>query len=271
MHASLVAVRCLLRHLPLFFKSAPKTPLRVLCIVALDTLHALRHSQPMPRRRIGKVALLLDFQACTNAIWDRKYRRAAETGDLRLRLETAGLKLRIEEYLRRIGELESRRPSIGGDRRGFDDVRAYREAVARLSFAMAIATALGAQSLDDELRAIQSDAHLETLFRIVMQCQIIDDVLDYEEDLSGGLPSFLTATSPLAQSIELTAAAARFYGARGEHATGNAALPIRMTLRAFTSIARLVVLSARLRLGGVARRGVESQVFRPGEKSKLNV
>jgi hypothetical protein len=38
LRSSLVACACLLRALPLFFRAAPKTPLRVLCIVALDTM-----------------------------------------------------------------------------------------------------------------------------------------------------------------------------------------------------------------------------------------
>jgi hypothetical protein len=35
--------------LPLFFCATPRTPLRVLGIIALDTLHVLRHSRPLPR------------------------------------------------------------------------------------------------------------------------------------------------------------------------------------------------------------------------------
>ena len=62
LRASLVSLTCLLRGLPLFFRAAPKTPLRVLCIVALDTLHVLRHSQPLPRKRISELATFLDFQ-----------------------------------------------------------------------------------------------------------------------------------------------------------------------------------------------------------------
>src|SRR5688572_28029226 len=69
MRPSLVAITALLRGLPLFFCEAPRTPLRVLAIDALDTLHVLRTSEPLPRKRISELALLLDFQACTNAAW----------------------------------------------------------------------------------------------------------------------------------------------------------------------------------------------------------
>ena len=50
----------------------------------------------------------------------------------------------VEEYLGRLRDLESRRPSIGGDHRRFDEVRLYREGVARLSLATAAAIALNA-------------------------------------------------------------------------------------------------------------------------------
>ena len=68
---SLVVLRCLLRGLPRFFRASPKTPLRVLGIIALDTLRVLRTSQPLPRKRIGDLAMVLDFLGCTYAAWDR--------------------------------------------------------------------------------------------------------------------------------------------------------------------------------------------------------
>ena len=141
-----MSVTCLLRGLPLFFRAAPKTPLRVLCIIALDTLHVLRHSQPLPRKRISELATFLDFQACTNAAWDHKDLCEAEYQAIRQRLEKAGLGSWIEEYLGRLRELERRRPSIGGDHRRFDEVRSYREAVARLSLATVTAIALNARA-----------------------------------------------------------------------------------------------------------------------------
>ena len=127
------------------FPRPQRTPLRVLCIVALDTIHVLRYSQPLSRQRRQELATFLDFQACTNAVWDRKQLCAAEYRALRQRLEKAGLGVWIAEYLVRLSELETRRPSVGGDRRHFDDVRSYREAVARLSLATITAIALNAE------------------------------------------------------------------------------------------------------------------------------
>jgi|SoiMethySBSTD1v2_1073268.scaffolds.fasta_scaffold05772_2 hypothetical protein len=245
MSDSLVAVTRLLRGLPLFFSPAPRTPLRVLCIIALDTLHVIRHSRPLPRKRIRALALLLDFQAGTNAAWDRKDLCHAEHDAIRQRLENAGLRVSIDEYLDRLRDLESRRPSIGGDNRRFDEVRSYREAVVRLSLATVTAVAWSTERLDEMIRATESDSDLEALFRMAMQCQIIDDVVDYREDLSAGLPSFLTACASLPVAMKLTGIAARSYGARRKPLSSSAVFPLRMALSILTAVARLFVQGAR--------------------------
>ena len=239
--ASLVSVVCLLRGLPLFFRAAPKTPLRVLGLIALDTLHVLRHSQPLPRKRVNELAMFLDFEGCANAAWDHKDLCEAEYQAIRHRLETAGLGSCIEVYLGRLRELESRRPSIGGDRRGFAEVQSYREAVVRLSIATAAAIALNADDAEEDIRAAECDSDVETLFLILMQCQIIDDVVDYPDDLSAGLPSFMTGSASLPQAMELTAKAARYYAGHGEHSSGNGVFPLRMALSVVTAVTKLVV------------------------------
>jgi hypothetical protein len=239
--ASLVSIACLLRGLPLFFCAAPKTPLRVLCLIALDTLHVLRYSQFLPRKRMRELAALLDFQAYTNAAWDQKPLCEVEHQAIRQRLEKAGLGLCIEKYCDQLGELERRRPSIAGDHRRFEDVRLYREAVARLSLATVTAIALDGEFLDEQLRATHAETDVGTLFRIVMQCQIIDDVLDYPEDRSAGLPSFLTACALLPQTLELAASAARSYGANPERSAGDGLFPLRTALRVVTAVTKLVI------------------------------
>lgn len=239
--ASLVSGACLLRGLPLFFSAAPKTPLRVLGIIALDALHLLRHSQPLPQKRISELAMFLDFEGCANAAWDHKNLCETEYATLRQRLEKAGLGLHIEDYLSRLRELESLRPSIAGDDCRFAEVRAYREGVARLALAMAAAIALNTDCLEDGIRATQCDSDVNMLFRILMQCQIIDDVMDYTEDLSSGLPSFLTANASLPQAMESIADAARSYGARGDRASDASLFPLRLALWVFTAVTELVV------------------------------
>ena len=187
--------------------------------------------------------MLVDFQACTNAVWDDKHVWQAGYDALRKRLENAGLAWRLGDYLSRLRELEIRRPPVGGDHRRFEDVRSYREAVARLSLATLVALACDTGDVDAEIRATHYDSDLETLFRIVMQCQIIDDFVDYAIDRSAGLPSFLTACASLPQAMELTAAAARRYGTSRE-SPRDGVLPLRMALRGCTLVTHLVVRSS---------------------------
>lgn len=227
--ASVVSAACLLRGLPLFVRAAPKTPLRALGIIALDTLHVLRHARPLSRRRINELAMFLDLEGCTNALWDHKGLCATEYLALRQQLVNAGLGACLEAYLKRLRALESRRPSIGGDHRNFNEVRSYREAVARLSIDTAATIALDA-----------ADRETDTLFRILMQCQIIDDILDYRADLSAGLPSFLTAAASLPQAMELTARASRHYA----EGPGGSVLPLRMALGVVSALTRLVIGAA---------------------------
>ena len=239
--ASLVSAACFLRGLPLFFRRAPRTPLRVLGIIALDTLHVLRHRRPLPRKKVRDLALFLDFEGCTNAAWDHKALRDADNQAIRQHLEKSGLGSCVETYLDCLRSLESRRPSIGGDRRRFDDVHAYREAVARLSLATATAIALNAECRGAEIQAAQRDPDVDTLFRILMQCQIIDDVMDYTEDLSAGLPSFLTASASLPLAMDLTARAARSYAVRPERAAETEVFPLRLALWVVTLLTKLTV------------------------------
>jgi hypothetical protein len=241
--ASVVSAGCLLRGLPLFFSAAPRTPLRVLGIIALDTLHVLRHSRPLPRQRVHELAMCLDLESCANAAWDHKDLCAAEYRTLKQRLENAGLGPCIGEYRDQLRALESTRPSVGGDA---DAVRSYREAVARLSITTAAVIALNGGRRAEDIRAPHYDSDVETLFRILMQCQIIDDVVDYEEDLSGGLPSFLTASASLPQAVASAADAARSYAAGGNNSAA-AVFPLRLALRVVSALARLVVRVAHPR------------------------
>ena len=236
-----IAVASLLRHVPRFFHASPKTPLRVLCIAALDTAHHLRHQTRMTRERVDALANFLDFGACTNAAWDGKLLDEAELASLRQRLDAAGEAARIEEYLARLADLESRRPSTGGNHRRFDEARTYREGVVRISLATATAIAMRTESVSAELRATDCDSNFEALFRIVMQCQIIDDVLDYGEDRARGLPSFLTAVAPLQQALVMTSGAVRAYGGQWERSAKPGVLPLRLSLRVITVLASLIL------------------------------
>lgn len=227
---SVVSAWCLLRRLPLFFRATPKTPLRVLGIVAFDVLHVLRTSRPLPMQRVNELATFLDFEGCANAEWDNKELCETECRAIRQRLEDAGLGSCLKEYSDHLRELESLRPLPGGDHRRFTQVREYRERVARLS--LSTAAGIVQQPLDEDV---------DTLCSVLMQCQIIDDVLDYNEDVSAGLPSFLTASASPSDAMGWTAEAARSYGAVPVAGNSPVVFPFRVALWLFTLVARGVV------------------------------
>jgi hypothetical protein len=261
LRASVVSIGCLLRGLPLFFGAAPRTPLRVLGIIALDTLHVLRYSRPLSRKRVAELAAFLDFEGCANAAWDRKDLRQTEYDAMRQRLEAAGLGPCIAMYLLRLRELEEQRPSIGGDRRRFGEVRAYREGVARLSMATAAAIALTDECREVKISSAYGDPDVDTLYRILMQCQVIDDVIDYRADLAAGLPSFLTALTSLPLGLELTAEAVKRYAAGSK-----GAFPMRMALAVITLMTKLTVVMGRHRYENAREFGSEDWQIRRVER-----
>jgi hypothetical protein len=135
----------------------------------------------------------------------------------------------------------------GGDDRQFRKVSLYREAVVRLSLGMVATTANGEGCLDEGIRATYCDADLKILFRIVMQCQIIDDVRDYAKDVSAGLPSFLTACRSLPQALELTRLAAiRYADDRDLPRTGDV-FALRSALVLVSTCTKLVIVLGRWR------------------------
>ncbi len=152
----------------------------------------------------------------------------------------------VDKYLQRLADLEHRRPLPSGDDFRFHEIRCYREAVVRLSLGMVAATVNGNQSLDEATRATARDADLNLLWRIVMQCQLIDDALDYSKDLSGRLPSFLTATAPLTQGLELTRQAARGYADVRDIPRSGDFFPLRVALLLVSLCAKLAICWRRL-------------------------
>jgi hypothetical protein len=238
----LIAARSVVRGLPLFLSARPRTPLRVLCLMAFDMLHRLRHAEPLPKSKLTTLAALLDFGACANAAFDHKDWCRHECRITRQLLEEAGIRSSVVDYLRKLRDLENGRPLPGGDAWHFHNVCLYREAVVRLSLGTVAATAHGGQSLDEGIRATWCDVELNLLFRIVMQCQIIDDVLDYSQDLSAGLPSFLTASRSLPQTLELTRLAALGYADAHDLPRTGDLFPLRSALWLVSTCTKLVIV-----------------------------
>jgi len=244
--STFAAMRAFVRGVPLFWSERPKTPLRVLCLMAFDTLHLVRHAKPLPPETLKLLAVLLDAGACANAVFDRKAFCGCERRAVLRLLKQTEIRPAIREFLRRLRELEENRPQAGGDRRSFQRVRLYREAVVRLSLGMLAATANGNRSLDQGTHAIDSEGDLDLLLRMAMLCQIIDDVLDYPKDLAADLPSFLTASGSLRESFALTRQAARDYAdADGRAAEISRVFPLRCALVLISFFAQLVLAAAR--------------------------
>lgn len=248
--STLTSVRSVRRCLPLFLAARPRTPLRVLCIVAFDARHRLRHAKPLPVSTHQVLAALLDFGACTNAIVDHKPYSHEDLDRSRRILDEAGLQSIVDELLERLWDLETRRPPPFGDDRQCHDVRSHREAVARLWLGTVAATAAGSRCVEDGIRATYADDVLDLLFRIVMQCQIIDDAIDYSRDASAGLPSFLTASASFPDAIDQTYQAACDYARHRDLPRSGDALPFRVALGIASACAKLMIRLSRWRWGG---------------------
>ena len=268
--AGMVSIGCCLRGLPLFFQAEPKTPLRVLCLIAFDTLHVLRTQAPLPRHRVRLLASFLDFAACTNAALDHKRFCPREYQANRQGIETMGISSAVDEYVWRLQELEGQRPPPGGDHRRFDEVRLYRESVARLSLGTVAAIALGEKRVADGIRAIDDDYDLATLFRVVMLCQIIDDVLDYADDVSARLPSFLTAAASLSHALTWTAEAARSYAKCPDWPRSAGVFPFRAALFVISVFTTLLIRTRqwRYRLVWTLRSQEQPEPVRSGCASR---
>ncbi len=182
----------------------PRSPLRVLCIAALDTLHALRHSKGLSGSSQTAVAALLDLGANANALFDAKGFCRDEHRATRLLLRQTHSSRIVDEYLPRLRDLEQTRPAPGGDSRRHEATVRYRDAVVRLSLGTAVSIAFRYPSLDDGIVAVQTDAELVALLRVVTLSQVVDDVFDYEADQKMRLPSYLTAHRSVARGLELT-------------------------------------------------------------------
>jgi hypothetical protein len=213
--------------------------------MAFDAVHQLRCSKPLPAATHRVLAALLDFGACTNAIFDDKEYSRKDLELSRQILDQAGLHATVEAVLRQLSDLEGRRPSPFGDISRFHDARSYREAVVRLWLGTIAAIAGGSRCLDEGIPPPYGDGVLEILFRIVMQCQIIDDVLDYSRDASAGLPSFLTASASLPDAIERTHQAACEYAHHRDLPGSDDLLPLRTALAVASACARLMILLRR--------------------------
>ncbi len=240
--------------------------------MAFDTLHVYLRSKPIPRNTRRALAAFLDFGACENAAIDGKQYSPNEHEANQQMLLNSGRGPLLSNYVTQLRGLEKLRPLPGGDLRTFEDVRAYREAVAKLSLETITAVVFAADDCGDsggrtELcrsELIRRRRELEMLFRIVMQCQIIDDVLDYSRDAAAGLPSFLTATAEIQQSIQSSGEAVRTYENVECLSPFAATTVLRMALFGVSNLAKAVlgVRQWQYRIFGAVRFPAERKPIR---------
>lgn len=242
-----VALGSVLRSVRLLMTDRPQTPLRALCIAAFDMLHVLRCSTRLTREQSRLLATVLDYGAHVNAELDSKPLNAADFRAARQELEAAGLGRLVEDYRIRLQQQERQRPAAGGQRDDYVQVELYREAIVRLSLGMLAAMVFDLPSVEAGFQATNDDEALRLLVRIVMQCQIIDDVLDYSADAAAGLPGFLTVPDSLPEAYDLIKIAAIRYGDSSVAAPHRALFPLRVALMATSVCARLAIVFGRWR------------------------
>lgn len=148
----------------------------------------------------------------------------------------------------RLRDLEHRRPSPCGDAQTHRKVQDYRESVIRLSLGVIASTALHGLTIENGIQATRRDEDFESLFRIVMLCQIVDDVIDFATDKIDGLPSFLTAHASPAHAMLLTSNSARRYADLRGLPTSPHLFPFRVALFAVSAVAKIAIGFGRLRL-----------------------
>lgn len=228
----------LLRDLRLFFRRTPATPLRTLGILALNLLHRRRFGRRMPRERVEALASFLDAAGHLNAICDSKVADLTGFESARRTLEAAGLGPCLSAYRRRLDAVERSRPRAGIDE--FDEICTYRESVAWLALATTASIALYGDCTTAPIDSMHDDPDVTVLFRMLMLCQIIDDVMDFDEDVSADLPSLLTTRSGLQEALPDVSAAIRGY-ARGPVHRRRPLWLFQLALPVFAAGARLVV------------------------------
>lgn len=163
-------------------------------------------------------------------------------------LDDAGFRPSAEEYWRRIQNIERQRPNAGGQPISFSIAKAYREEVVELSLGVLTTAAFGLEFVNDGIQVVRTDPDLAIIFRIVVQCQVIDDVVDYSKDVAAGLPSFLTSSESLQQAFELTAQASRNYSDLKSVSRSAHVLPFQIALVVVSVIAKIVMTLARSRI-----------------------
>jgi hypothetical protein len=243
------AIRSLRLGTAIYMSGRSGTLLRALCIAAYDVLHKARYGQALDSQSRLALAALLELGAGANRLLDGK----AETRDpqLTMKLRTAMRELRsrghrslVSSYLRHLIAQERLRPLPDGKHITAARIVAYREGVVRLSLGALATVASLTPDISTGIRATCDDSATNALFRIVMHCQIVDDVLDYRKDRAASLPTFLTAHDRTTFALSQTLKAVIAYGKTDAPIHSGATLLLRLGLVLLTGLTCTLVLLA---------------------------
>lgn len=178
-----MAVSALIVCSPLLFASRPKTPLRVLCIAAFEFLARLRGGTLGQRCRRA-LAQACDFGSLCDAYYDCRQLDAGQYRSLRRELHRIVPEAATRRYLRQLREAERGRPVLSASHAEIVPAAiAYRTAVLDLSLRWM-----------REISGVSVEgAKFQVLLNLVGLMQMVDDLLDWKEDLAKGSPSYVTA------------------------------------------------------------------------------
>jgi len=183
-------------NLRFFATKRPGTPLRVASVIAIDAvLRGRGKSLKSAQRRA--VIEAMELGALLNDRFDGDLYPAQALRSAVSWFRNSSSRELVKNYAKLLRLYERGRPQR---EEGLAAITSYRENVNRLSLAMLWALASDT-SLEAAQREIHSDNSLQLLFRIIMQCQLIDDVLDIRKDRLQRLPSFATTRDATALSL----------------------------------------------------------------------
>ena len=230
------------RSIPLLLSRRPRTPLRVLCIAAFDTIRCVKYRKKLSSHQTSSIAALLDLGALANDLWDDSRLQVTEFRHAFEELENLGCRELVDEYLAKLQVAEANRPLCDGDHYNHVRVRSYRESVVTTSLEAVSAVAFGNDRKVFPQSQFRTSKEFQIVFRLVMVCQIIDDTVDATLDRQRNLPGFLTSTSDSASNLATATKAAQDYASLPAELTAPHLFPFRLMIRTVSWLARALLL-----------------------------
>lgn len=230
------------RSIPLLLSRRPRTPLRVLCIAAFDTIRCVKYRKRLSSHQMSSIAALLDLGALANDLWDDSRVQVTEFRHAFEELENLGWRELVDEYLTKLQVAEANRPQCDGDHYNHVRVRSYRESVVTTSLEAVSAVAFGNDRRAFPKPHVRTSEEFPIVFRLVMVCQIIDDTVDATLDRQRNLPGFLTSTSDSAGNLATATKAVQDYASLPAELKAPHLFPFRLMILTVSWLAHALLL-----------------------------